>query len=149
MQFIDILFQYVSVQKSIQLRFIGQITVSEASIEWPIYKIYANNARLYNKNNINGFVLKNGLISEFNEISYDEYKVFEQKKGIKLINEILYYKDRYTVDIAISRAFWEVNKADDRILYVNARIFEDETYQRLRYEFSKYIINHKQELKYF
>lgn len=99
-----------------------------------------------NKNNINGFVLKNGLISEFNEISYDEYKVFEQKKGIKLINEILYYKDRYTVDIAISRAFWEVNKADDRILYVNARIFEDETYQRLRYEFSKYIINHKQEL---
>jgi hypothetical protein len=96
-----------------------------------------------NKNNINGFVLKNGLVSEFNEISYDEYKIIEQKNGFKLINEILYYKDRYTVDISISRAFWEVNKADDRILYVNARIFEDETYQRLRYEFSKYLIKNK------
>ena len=91
--------------------------------------------------------MENGLISEFNALNIDEFENLSKKNKIIIQDEIIYYKDRYTVDISISRSFWNLNKIDDRILYTNSRIFEDETYQRLRYEISKYLIKDKNKNK--
>jgi len=88
-----------------------------------------------------GFVLQNGLTSEFIPLTRDEYMTAMTSIGVTDIpvEDYRYYQDTYNVDAGIERNNWKLNGPDARTYYVNTRMFEDETYQRLRFEVSKFL----------
>ena len=106
-----------------------------------VYPSSTHDDSLIEKENLYvGFVLQNGLTSEFKAISHDEYLQEMSSIGANLLQEdYRYYQDTYNVDSSIERSNWKMSGPDARTYYVNNRMFEDETYQRLRFELSKFL----------
>lgn len=91
----------------------------------------------WKEENVIGLLLENGLAVEIEHIKLAD--ISKEKLGIygysDLDNTTIYYDSRYMVDRSIAQLDKE-EIPDLRVQYVKQRKFEDESYQRLRYELS-------------
>ena len=86
--------------------------------------------------NVLGILLNNGFAIEVETTAINNVKSIGLLKQINIPTMRQYYHSRYAVDQSIAKMD-ELNQVDERLHYVNLRKFEDESYQRLRYELSK------------
>jgi hypothetical protein len=86
-----------------------------------------------------GILVINGFTIETLPLPIADYKSLTDTQfpdGKKLPTSEQYYESRNAVDNSIAGQLTS-DQVDDRVHYVGLRQFEDETYQRLRYELSK------------
>ena len=83
-----------------------------------------------------GILLNNGLSVEVESMKASQLKSFAAITQVNIPTVRQYYQSRNAVDRSIALSD-QIEQIDERSRYVNLRQFEDESYQRLRYELSK------------